>query len=56
MVSRLSLKILFWRKEQDFFMAQILLHLLHTRQLIELHWAYTTHCLQPYQVAYAGSW
>ena len=30
--------------------------LLHTRQLVELHWAYTTHRLEPYKVEYAGQW
>jgi len=30
--------------------------LFHMRQLVELHWAYTTHQLEPYQVEYAGSW
>jgi hypothetical protein len=30
--------------------------LLHTRQLVELLWAYTTHQLEPYKVEYAGQW
>jgi hypothetical protein len=30
--------------------------LLHTRQLVELHWAYTTRQLEPYKVEYAGQW
>jgi len=30
--------------------------LLHIRQLVELHWAYTTISNQPYQVEYAGKW
>jgi hypothetical protein len=30
--------------------------LLHTRQLVELHWAYTTLQVQPYRVLYAGDW
>jgi hypothetical protein len=30
--------------------------LLHMRQLVELHWAYTTQSLQPYEVGYAGQW
>lgn len=30
--------------------------LLHTRQLVELRWAYQTIQLQPYSVAYAGEW
>jgi hypothetical protein len=30
--------------------------LLHTRQLVELHWAYMVQSAQPYQVTYAGEW
>ena len=30
--------------------------LLHLRQLVELHWAYTRLAVQPYQVNYAGEW
>jgi hypothetical protein len=30
--------------------------LLHLRQLVELHWAYTVESAQPYQVTYAGEW
>ena len=30
--------------------------LLHTRQLVELHWAYTTAHLEPYSTQYAGDW
>ena len=30
--------------------------LLHTRQLVELHWAYTTAQVRPHSVDYAGSW
>ena len=30
--------------------------LLHMRQLVELHWAYTTAELEPYRVDYAGTW
>jgi hypothetical protein len=30
--------------------------LLHLRQLIELHWAYTQRATQPYQTRYAGDW
>ena len=30
--------------------------LLHLRQLVELHWAYTQQAVQPYQVKYAGEW
>jgi hypothetical protein len=30
--------------------------LLHMRQLVELHWAYTTAGLEPYDVRYAGTW
>lgn len=38
-------------------MAAWLAHdLLHLRQLVELHWAYTTRAVQPYGVRYAGVW
>jgi hypothetical protein len=30
--------------------------LLHTRQLVELHWAYTTLLAEPYSTRYAGDW
>jgi hypothetical protein len=30
--------------------------LLHTRQLVELHWAYTNLKVQPYLTRYAGDW
>ena len=30
--------------------------LLHLRQLVELHWAYTLQAAQPYHVNYAGEW
>ncbi len=30
--------------------------LLHTRQLVELHWAYTAQQVMPYHVEYAGTW
>ena len=30
--------------------------LLHMRQLVELHWVYTIHQLEPYKVEYAGQW
>jgi hypothetical protein len=40
----------------DIFASWVAHDLLHTRQLIELHWAYTTHKLEPYSVDYAGSW
>jgi hypothetical protein len=30
--------------------------LLHMRQLVELHWAFTTAALEPYGVGYAGAW
>ena len=40
----------------DVFAAWVAHDLLHTRQLVELHWAYTTQRLQPYEVRYAGEW
>ena len=30
--------------------------LLHMRQLVEVHWAYTIHGVEPYSVEYAGGW
>jgi hypothetical protein len=30
--------------------------LLHMRQLVELHWAYTAQVIQPYSPDYAGGW
>lgn len=30
--------------------------LLHTRQLVELHWAWTQALVRPYETAYAGDW
>jgi hypothetical protein len=30
--------------------------LLHLRQLVELHWAYTVRFVKPHRVAYAGAW
>jgi hypothetical protein len=40
----------------DVFAAWVAHDLLHIRQLVELHWAYTTQQLQPYEVDYAGEW
>ena len=40
----------------DMFAAWVAHDLLHTRQLVELQWAYTTRRLQPHRVDYAGSW
>jgi hypothetical protein len=40
----------------DVFAAWVAHDLLHMRQLVELHWAYTTRRLQPYRVEYAGEW
>ena len=38
------------------FAAWVAHDLLHMRQLVELHWAYTVMLASPYQVDYAGSW
>jgi hypothetical protein len=38
------------------FAAWVAHDLLHMRQLVELHWAYTVRQASPYQVEYAGSW
>lgn len=40
----------------DMFAAMVSHDLLHLRQLVELHWAYTTDQLAPYQNGYAGDW
>jgi uncharacterized damage-inducible protein DinB len=40
----------------DMLAAWVAHDLLHMRQLVELHWAYTTQQLQPYGVRYAGVW
>ena len=40
----------------DLMAAWVAHDLLHMRQLVELHWAYTTAGLEPYDVRYAGTW
>lgn len=40
----------------DMFAAWVGHDLLHLRQLVELHWAYTNQELQPYSTSYAGGW
>jgi hypothetical protein len=40
----------------DLMAAWVAHDLLHTRQLVELHWAHTTAALDPYDVRYAGTW
>ena len=40
----------------DIFAAWVAHDLLHLRQLVELHWAYTLQAVQPFQVNYAGEW
>ncbi len=40
----------------DIFAAWVAHDLLHLRQLVELHWAYTLHMAEPYKVSYAGEW
>ncbi len=40
----------------DVFAAWVAHDLLHMRQLVELHWAYTTAELKPHRVDYAGIW
>ncbi len=40
----------------DVFAAWVAHDLLHMRQLVELHWAYTTTELEPHRVDYAGTW
>jgi hypothetical protein len=40
----------------DVFASWVAHDLLHIRQLVDLHWVYTTRQLQPYKVEYAGEW
>jgi len=40
----------------DIFAAWVAHDLLHLRQLVELHWAYTLCVAEPYKVDYAGDW
>lgn len=40
----------------DMFAAWVAHDLLHMRQLVELHWAYTNQQLEPYTTQYAGTW
>jgi hypothetical protein len=40
----------------DIFAAWVAHDLLHLRQLVELHWAYTLHAAEPFKVNYAGEW
>jgi hypothetical protein len=40
----------------DMFAAWVSHDLLHIRQLVELHWAYTMRRLEPFDPQYAGSW
>jgi len=43
-------------KAGDMFSAWVAHDLLHMRQLVELHWAYTMNRSKPYRLDYAGSW
>jgi hypothetical protein len=40
----------------DLFASWVAHDLLHIRQLVELHWAYTTLLVSPHRVDYAGPW
>lgn len=40
----------------NMFAAMVAHDLLHLRQLVELHWAYTAEQFRPYQPGYAGDW
>ena len=40
----------------DMFAAWVSHDILHMRQLVELHWAFTTRHLEPFDPRYAGSW
>ena len=43
-------------KAGDVLAAWVAHDLLHTRQIVELHWAYMLEQVQPYSVRYAGEW
>jgi hypothetical protein len=43
-------------KAGDIFASWVAHDLLHIRQFVGLHWAYTTYRLHPYKVDYAGQW
>jgi hypothetical protein len=43
-------------KAGDMFASWVAHDLLAMRQLVELHWAFTTSKLKPYRVGYAGDW
>ncbi|HOU42135.1 MAG TPA: DinB family protein [Promineifilum sp.] len=46
-----------WRiRAGDMAAAWVAHDLLHTRQLVELHWAWTQQAVAPYATDYAGSW
>lgn len=40
----------------DMFASWVAHDLLHMRQLVELHWAYTALLVEPYRTDYAGGW
>lgn len=40
----------------DMFVSWVAHDLLHLRQLVELHWAWTARAMAPHSVAYAGEW
>jgi hypothetical protein len=40
----------------DVFAAWVAHDVLHLRQLVRLHWAYTVHMLEPFNTEYAGEW
>ena len=48
----------YWRpiRAGDLFAAWVAHDILHMRQLVELHYAWTKNQVQPYQVDYAGEW
>ncbi len=40
----------------DMFTSWVAHDVLHLRQLVELHYAYTAQAVQPYRLVYAGEW
>jgi hypothetical protein len=52
-----SVKVTFGRFSAGDILAAWVAHdLLHLRQLVELHWAYTLYVVEPFKVDYAGGW
>jgi DinB superfamily len=54
---KVSVKVSFGQFSAGDILAAWVAHdLLHLRQLVELHWAYTLRLVEPFKVDYAGEW